>query len=503
MKTQILFLSIVLLLLSNVVIGQTFVGEVLYRNSYEYIKLSVDEGVYKLSIPYLDGNRKYIVKGNILKEKPWEVQRGVEIWKFMTSLDNDQLVGELFLPSGRQKVRLRKQLSSISKDQLAQYLGVFRDSVGRKVVIYSRFNYLHIMSPYSEETMSLKPIDNDKFWTVSGESALFSTLKKNEFQMLSLSDRNGKQHFLRRMLPIQIKELWIKVGKDTLFAKLYLPQSESKVPACLILPGGGATSMEEYEYEARFLAANGIATLIFDKSGNGKSKGPGSFHQQDFEQKNEQYKKLFKYLQKQPQIDVKKIGIHGPSEGGRLALMMAMDLKGEVAFVNATAAPLMTMREGQMYAMNQLHRNRGVGEKDNMLIQHIWNDYYQGIIQGKINQAVINRANAYRGSSQRLFLPPASIQIPTAPRKEDLKNDRVVTGAKNISSPILLQYGENDQRVNPRKSLQNFYSKLSKGTAIETIFYKRGNHSFMTPELRICRGYADDKIKWLKKIGIL
>ena len=501
-KTIFLFLLAISCAIEKPV-AQTYIGEVLYRNTYEYIKIKCQDNSCEFSIPYLDGDRKYKTQRQPEKDTHWEVLRGIEKWKFNTAFKNGTLNGELELPTGQQRVLFRQQGDPLSKAAQPTFIGVFEDKFQRKAIVYSRFDYLHIMSPYSEETMSLKPIGKNTFWSVSGEQSVFSNLQEDKFQTLKIVDRFGNQNTLSRTAAVKIETLWIPVGEDTLYAQLYMPQSKTKVPACLVLPGGGATGIDNYEYEARYFAAYGIASLIFDKPGNGKSKGSNNFVLQTFEEKNDQYKILFKYLQNHPRVDPEKVGIHGPSEGGRLALMMAIDLKKEVAFVNATAAPIMTFREGQFYAMDQLHRNMGIDEIDNMKIQQIWSDYYDGIVKGEIDSEIIDRANIFRQQNQRLFLPPDFTQIPGAPTKQDIPHNRVVKEAEKISCPVFLQYGENDQRVNGHKSLQNFLSKISNKELINTKIYHRGNHSFMTPEYKICPGYTDDKINWLKTIGIL
>jgi len=486
----------------NQSIAQTYIGEILYRDSYEYIKIQCEDDECKFSIPYIDNNQKYKTDGNPSQNNQWTIQKGVEKWQLNTQLKNDVVVGELDLPTGKQQFLLRLQKEAVPKDAQEAYIGVYEDGAQRKAIVYTANNYLLFMSPYSEQTMSLKPIGENYFWSMSGENSTFSNLKNEHFQNLQVVDRFGNQKTLTRCAITKVEELWIPIGPDTLYGRMYIPSSTTKVPACLILPGGGATGVDNYEYEARYLAAYGIASLVFDKPGNGQSKGSTNFRFQSFEEKNDQYKKIFAYLKNHPKIDSQKTGIHGSSEGGRLALLMAIDLKEEVAFVNAVATPLMTFREGQFYAMDQLHRNMGIDEFDNMDIQKIWNDYYDGIEKGEIDSDIIERANVYRSQNQRLFLPPDLMQLPASPHKDDISNDRVVRDAREITCPIFLQYGENDQRVSRSKSLQNFLPRFSKPKLIHTKIYPRGTHSMMTPEYKICPGYTDDKINWLKSIGI-
>lgn len=121
----------------------------------------------------------------------------------------------------------------------------------------------------------------------------------------------------------------------------------------------------------------------------------------------------------------------------------------------------------------------------------------------KIDTTHFNTIRELRNKYQQAFLPPPSEIIPLSPRKEDLIDNSVVTDASKLVSPVFLQYGENDERVDPVRSLQNFYQNISENLNITAELYKRGNHSMMTPEFQICSGYSYDKIKWLKSIGII
>lgn len=489
-------------MISMSAIAQTYIGQILFQNSYEYVKLVCNNDTCIFSMPYVDGDLSYSLPLNLATTTEWEVDRGVETWSFKTKAENNALVGELSMPIGQQNIKWFEQKDPLDASQLEPYEGVYEDDQQRRVIIYARYDYLHFMSPYSEETMSLKSIGQNNFWSVSGEISTFSILNDGSFQHLQITNQFGNHHQLHRVPSFTVEDLWIPIGEDTLFAKLYLPSSTEKVPACLILPGGGAIGMDNYIYEARLFAAHGIAALVFDKSGNGQSKGSRHFHRQSFEEKNDQYIALFRYLQNHPAVDAKQVGVHGPSEGGRLALMMAIDLGNEMAFAIATAGPFMTLKEGQFYAMDQHHRMMDISEYDNMKIQQIWSDYYDGIVDGQIEQSVIDRANVYRDQNPRLFLPPDFTALPSSPHRDDINNERVVLQAGKIKCPLLLQYGENDQRVNAQKSIANLLHQLSNPNQVQTIIYKRGDHSMMTPEYQICTGYASDKISWLKSIGI-
>lgn len=495
-------LFLVSLLISSLGISQVYVGEVIHGDRFQYAKITITDSLTTFSLPYVDNDKKYVVAENIQTTPDWRVIRDLESWVFTTAISSNKLIGTLWDNGISQPVTFYRQLDALPINELSKYEGVFEDNNGNRAVVYAENGYLHIMSPYTGRTMSLKPIANQRFWSVSGEQSVFKTTDTDELTELEITGRFQNVMTLKKLPPIKVEETWVPVGKDSLYAKIFIPPTDQKVPACLVLPGGGATGMANYEYEARFFAAYGMVAMVFDKSGNGKSKGPGNFNLQTFEDKTAQYLQLFEFLQNQVNVDPTKVGVHGPSEGGRLALMMAID-EPEIAFVNATAAPITSMREGQLFAINEYLRNRGIPEADNIAIRTIWNEYYAGIIAGEINPKTIEKANVFREKYDRLFLPPNAVALPASPNKDDLLNDRVAIQAAKIRCPVFLQYGENDGRVPADKSIQNFYKYVSKDVPITLKIYPRANHSFMTPEYEISHGYTKDKRLWLQKIGLL
>lgn len=499
MRLKSLVVTFILALIALPTFAQSFVGLVQYRNTYQYVKISCEDGSCKFSAPDLDNDKKYPTSTDVTKSSSFEVQRGIERWQFDCKLKDDVLAGELHLPTGRQSVKFRKQLQQIPEKEQGKYCGTFVDAKNRRAVIYSQNGYLHFMSPYAEETVSLKPIAENSFWSATGETTVYS----KDLASLVITNHSGATFNLKKAEDTKFEERFITIGEDTIYARILTPAGEGPHPACLILPGGGSVGIDNYMYEARYLAAYGFKTLVFDKAGNGKSKGPNRFVTQTFEQKNDRYIKLFRYLRNQPDVDPKRVGVHGPSEGGRLALLMAIDLQDTLAFAQAVAAPMMPFREGQLYAMDHFHRQRNVDEVDNMMIRQIWNNYYDGICAGKIDSTDFSQIRAYQASGQQLFLPPAATSLPVSPNKADIENERILREAHKITCPILFQYGESDQRVHGPKSLVNFLPLLSDKVEYHVIIYPRGNHSFMTPEFKICTGYEDDKLRWLKTIGII
>lgn len=485
------------------IFSQTYIGEITTHDGVQYLSLEIKNDSTFISLPY-EFRQKFSY--NYLPEegKTITIKARAEQRLFIyNKVDSEKIEITTNFNGIEESITLLKQLAPIEKKLLSTYTGNFVDNNGNRVIVYDRNGYLHLMSPYTEQTVSLKPIDENQFWSTSGETTSFSDKSDNLFQQISITNRKGQKIKLKRSFDYSVKEDWVIVDGDSLYVNLFIPDIEGRMPACLLLPGGGGQpQMNNAEYEARFFASHGIIAMTFDKASVGKSKGR-SFENFTFQDKVDRYLQLFEYLKEHEKIETNKVGLHGPSEGGRLVLMMGEKLGDEVAFINATAAPIMTMKEGQLFAVNHYHRNLGVSEEDIVSLSNIWKSYYDGIINEKIDTTHFYLIRELRLKYDRLFVPPTSEVIPLSPKKEDLMDNSVVSDAKKIVCPVFLQYGENDQRVDPIGSMRNFYQNISDSLDITTELYHRGNHSMMTPEYQICPGYAYDKIKWLKSIGII
>ena len=496
-----LLISLALIVLGNISMAQTYVGEILYLDQYQYIKIIFSADTCTLSIPYLDGRQKYISRNSLKDEMNFSIYRGIEPWKFKLKKVKNTLKGSVELPHGKEHINLYEQQDTAFAFNVSQFTGTY--SVGKDIaIIYERFGYLHMTSPFSEETVSLKPIAEAQFWSSSGEISSFNIIDGQKFQNLTIRDRSGISYHLVRQQDINRISKWITIDGDSIYTEVLMPGIGNSFPGILILPGGGNQSqIENFLFEARYFASQGVASMIFEKPGVGKSRG-SNFDLLSFKEKARYYKRVLDSFLQLPIFTLKTIGLHGSSEGGRLAIMMAEMYPDEIHFVNAVAAPLMSMKEGQLYAMNHFHRNQGISEEDIVQISSIWLNYYNGIIEGQIDATLLPQISSLSQEYPRAFLPPASTDLPGSPSREDLIDLSVIRDASKIKCPVLLQYGESDQRVNPYTSIQNFYPVFPAPSHLDIMIYNRGNHSIMTPEFEICKGYLADKRKWLEKIGL-
>lgn len=499
---RLIFIQL-LVLFNSGVFSQTYVGEIETFDGFQYVNLEVKNDSTFISFPYELRQTFEFSSAPVVGFK-YLIKVGAEQRELIVEkIGSKSIELESNFTGRTQTAILRGQIEPVSESELDKYTGNFMDANGNRAVIYSSRGSLRLMSPYSEQTMTLNRIGKNQFWSSSGETTVYADNPVQRSNEIAILNRHGESVSLERSHDYKLQEDWVMVDGDSIYVNLYIPILEGEMPACLLLPGGGGMSqMANAEYEARFFAAHGMVAMTFDKVGVGKSRGR-SFENYTFKEKAVRYMQIFDYLKGHVQVDSTRVGIHGPSEGGRLALMMGVMPGNQVAFINATAAPIMSMKEGQLYAVNHYHRNQGVVEEDIASISMIWKSYYDGIIGGVIDTSHFAAIRKLSMKYERAFLPPTSSVIPVSPKKEDLIDDSVVMKAGALICPVFLQYGENDERVDPTRSLQNFKKHITVEMDLTIELYHRGNHSMMTPEFQICRGYAYDKVKWLRSIGII
>jgi alpha-beta hydrolase superfamily lysophospholipase len=116
----------------------------------------------------------------------------------------------------------------------------------------------------------------------------------------------------------------------SLAGTLALPNVSAPCGAVVLISGMGATDRDytnsfkqkPYLKVAEFLVARGIAVLRYDKRGVGKSTGAFNVYVTSLDLARDAQAGIA-FLQARPEINAKKIGLIGHSEGGLIASMIA------------------------------------------------------------------------------------------------------------------------------------------------------------------------------------
>jgi len=174
------------------------------------------------------------------------------------------------------------------------------------------------------------------------------------------------------------------------------PKTGGAFPAIVLIAGSGAHTRDElvslhkiFLVLADHLARRGFAVLRYDKRGVGLSGG-----QADPDSTTDDYasdvRAAVRFLAIQPNVDPRKIGLVGHSEGGIIAPMVAADTP-EIAFIVMLAGTGLPGLEIRMHQENALGRASGRDEKAVLANDRLNKSIYPMIIATKDNAAAIRK----------------------------------------------------------------------------------------------------------------
>lgn len=123
----------------------------------------------------------------------------------------------------------------------------------------------------------------------------------------------------------------------SLAGTLTIPKEEGVFPAVILISGSGAQNRDEELFNHKpflvlsdYLTKNGFAVLRYDDRGTAQSTG--DFASATTEDLASDVESAIVYLKTRKEIDIKKIGLLGHSEGGIIAPMVAAKSK-EIGFI--------------------------------------------------------------------------------------------------------------------------------------------------------------------------
>jgi uncharacterized protein len=246
-------------------------------------------------------------------------------------------------------------------------------------------------------------------------------------------------------------------GGITLAGTLVLPEGSQTHPAVVLFHGSGPQTRDLFT--ARWFAAQGIAALAYDKRGVGESGG--DFRKVPFMELSDDGLGAIKSLKSRKEIDAKRIGVWGLSQGGWLG-PLAASRSADIAFVIAVSGPGVSPGEQMIvYYANEL-REQGVEESDvreaSTVRRDIWSYMSSGLGYAKA-KAELDEARTKRWYSQARVqqddsfesLPtPAELSKPVGRSAIWFKQEAVydpVPALRALRVPALFLFGDHDELI--------------------------------------------------------
>ena len=287
-----------------------------------------------------------------------------------------------------------------------------------------------------------------------------------------------------------------------LAAELILPDVNHRVPAVVVVHGSGKS--DRSNSWARAIAeafiANGVAVLLTDKRGAGKSGG--DWRTAGFHELADDALAGLELLKDRPEIDASRIGLVGLSQGGRIVPIAASKSAG-IAFVISLVSDAVTFPEQSNLEMANTAR------------------------QAKLRPDDVEKVVALNAAAGRFLvggdwegyqlLRKEMLSGPAAPLAEAFPAERnapVWTFLRKVvafdplpywmvsTQPALLVFGEKDELDNVPvaesvRRLKFAFSAANKQNAQVTVLPGLG-HSLMSENRQLASTFSETLSQWLR-----
>lgn len=280
-----------------------------------------------------------------------------------------------------------------------------------------------------------------------------------------------------------------KDGVD-LSGTLTLPSKDGKFPVVILISGSGPQDRNEeimghkpFLVLSDYLTQNGIAVLRYDDRGTAASTGDfSSATSADFSRDVEAG---VNYLKSRKDIDKRKIGLIGHSEGGLIASMVASRNK-KIAFIVLLAGPgipgdqLLLLQQkliGKASGISEelLLKNEEMNRKAFEIVNHASStEQLKSDLTQSISKSLLENPSSQKpaGMSDTDFVKLQVDQIASPWMQYFIKYDPAPT-LKKVKCPVLALNGSKDLQVPPNENLG----------AIKTALENGKNKDFSTVEL--------------------
>lgn len=238
-------------------------------------------------------------------------------------------------------------------------------------------------------------------------------------------------------------------GNLKLAGKLFKPLKPGRYPAVVVVHGSGPQGISDnyYNFWGRFFASRGIAAIIYDKRGVGRSTG--DYRQANFEELAGDALAAVRLLRIRKDVDRNQIGLFGISQGGWIA-PLAASRSDTVKFLILNVGPAVTVEEQELQRVEYTLRADELSEDD---------------IVEALKYTRLMLKVAYSGSGwdelEQLGLKLKgnkwSSTLSIADKREDLAQWKRIRFdpapvLRRITVPVLSIFGENDVLVPPKEN---------------------------------------------------
>jgi hypothetical protein len=272
-----------------------------------------------------------------------------------------------------------------------------------------------------------------------------------------------------------------KYGDITLRGSLYLPQSAGPNPALIAFhsASGGERAFPFYRHLTEALPAIGVAVLLFDRRGSGESNG--DFATATFADLASDGIAGLHFLKTRKEIDRRRIGVWGVSQGGWIAPLAAV-MSDEVAFVIVVSGPGVSPAEQMSYAAAYSLREAGYSDetvREALKLRALVDSYFRGQARADEVRSLLAQARNqpwFALAFMRTELPP---NPKTTKWYQEMDFNPLPTLAK-LRVPVIFFFGESDRWVPIEESMMKITEATRANPRVSLHRIAGADHLMMT-----------------------
>ena len=310
------------------------------------------------------------------------------------------------------------------------------------------------------------------------------------------------------------EEIRFQNGAISLAGTLVTPLARAKHPAIVLVHGSGPQGRADWHYRSLgdFFARHGIAALVYDKRGVGASTG--DHEAATFDDLARDAASAVRFLAARKEIDRRRIGMLGSSQGGWLAPLAASRVGG-VAFLILDKGAAVGVREQELQRVEYGLRAEKLSEAEIAEALGYTRQVFQVAYTGQGWPEL-------QAATQEARQKPWAKGVQLAETEKDLEGWRLqrydpAPVLRSTRIPVLALFGGNDTLVPPDGNadmMRRYLEEAGNRDVTIRIFPELGHSRFLGQSLRGGRwewpdgywiwdkqspAYLDTMISWLSE----
>jgi uncharacterized protein len=280
----------------------------------------------------------------------------------------------------------------------------------------------------------------------------------------------------------------LETGGVVLVGTLTLPPTDAPTPLVIGVHGaeGGTRDFHLFRHLQSTLPSAGIATLLFDRRGDGESGGDAAAS--GYEQFADDVRAWVRFCEADERIDPERIGLWGISQGGWIAPLAAAG-SDSPRFLVAVSAAGVTPGAQMAFATRALMREAGYGDdaiEDMLKVRRAMDELSHGRMSVSDAQVLLDSAVG-EPWFELAFVPPDASLI-DASWAEEMEFD-IRPALRSLTLPVLLFFGEHDRWIPVAESADVWRSALGANADLTVVSLPGTGHAAT---------FATDPSDWLE-----